>query len=144
MAWLCAWKMIINRNDEHHSLNEILISMQYLTPCLESFARCSWSLEPTQGIDYPEIFGISEHKFRCCFQKRQPDWWSFCGDLFFWTWAQHKKYHSQEQLSSDKLDGGDHRPQRQVHLGGGHPWLECSWGEQSSTKHLSQVPRTKF
>ena len=30
-------------------------------------------------------------------------------------------YHSQEQLSSDKLDGGDHRPQRQVHLGGGHP-----------------------
>ena len=30
------------------------------------------------------------------------------------------KDESQEQLPSDKLDVGDHRPQRQVHLGGGH------------------------
>ena len=30
------------------------------------------------------------------------------------------KEDSQEQLPSDKLDVGDHRPQRKVHLGGGH------------------------
>ena len=32
-------KIMINGND--HYLNEIFISMQFLTPCLESFARCS-------------------------------------------------------------------------------------------------------
>ena len=41
---------------------------------------------------------------------------------------------AQEQLPADKLDGGDHSTERQVHLGCGHTRLECSRGEDNDMR----------
>ena len=41
---------------------------------------------------------------------------------------------TQEQLHADKLDGGDHSTERQVHLGCGDTRLECSRGEDNDMR----------